>query len=282
MQNLLSPYSYSIAILNCWYGSYPWYFSYYVHSCSYNPSVDFIIITDNQTFIPNKPENVKVVYKTIEDIKTIASEKLGFKVNIDYPYKLCDFKPTYGYIFSEIVEGYDFWGHGDIDMLYGDIRNFMTPDILSYYDVISSRHDFITGTYCLYKNSEQMNSLFMESKDYKKVLSSSEHFCFDECNFQFIPLSKGVSIFDCPYDIESMTFLVKKAELEGRLKAYFDFIIIEGTPGHITWNKGKVFYKDIFEGLYYNLILFKVLSKRPKIYNPIPEMFYFTKRKILI
>ena len=31
----------SIAILTCWYGEYPWYFPYFIHSCVYNPSVDF-------------------------------------------------------------------------------------------------------------------------------------------------------------------------------------------------------------------------------------------------
>ena len=272
----------TIAILTCWYGEYPWYFPYFIHSCAYNPSVDFFIITDNKALIPNKPENVKIVYKTIEDIKTVAFEKLGFRVNIDYPYKLCDFKPTYGFIFSDIVKDYDFWGHGDIDMVYGNIRNFMTPEILDNYDVISSRHDFITGTFCLYRNIELMNLLFMRSKDYEYVLSSSEHFCFDECNFNFIPLAKGVSIFDCPNHVQSMTWLVKKGEIEGLLKPYFDFIIVEGTPGHVKWDKGKIIYKNTFEALYYNLISFKVKSKRPKVYNPIPETFYFTPRKILI
>jgi hypothetical protein len=28
-----------------------------------------------------------------------------------------------------------------------------------------------------------MNTLFKKGKDYKEILSSPEHFCFDECNF---------------------------------------------------------------------------------------------------
>ncbi|HEY8660280.1 MAG TPA: DUF6625 family protein [Hanamia sp.] len=270
----------SIAILTCWYGPYPWYFPYFIHSCSYNPSIDFLIITDNHTAIPNKPENVKIIYKTLEEIKTAASEKLGFKVNIDCPYKLCDFKPAYGFIFSELLIKYDFWGHGDIDVVYGNIRGFMTDELLNNYEIISSRHDYITGTFCLFRNNEQMNTLFKQSKDYKKVFSSFEHFCFDECNFLFAELQNGASIFDYPNNIQSMTWVVKKAETEGKLKAFFDFIIIEGTPGKIKWDNGKIIYKNMYEAMFYHLIKFKTECKRPKILNPMPDTFYFTPKKV--
>jgi len=104
----------SIALITCWYGPYPWYFPYFVFSCKYNPTVDFIIVTDNEDNIPNKPENLKIIYTKFDDLKTDFSEKLGFTVNLDYPYKLCDFKPAYGYLFPEIVKDYDFWGISDI------------------------------------------------------------------------------------------------------------------------------------------------------------------------
>jgi hypothetical protein len=98
----------SIASITCWYGKYPWYLPYFMHSCSFNPTVDFYIITDNTSKITNKPVNVKIIYKTLAEIKATASQKLGFTVNIDYPYKLCDFKPAYGFLFPEIIRGYDF------------------------------------------------------------------------------------------------------------------------------------------------------------------------------
>ena len=73
----------SIASLTCWYGKYPWYFPYFLHSCSFNPIVDFYIITDNQEKIENKPENVTIVFKTLHEIKVSVSEKLGFTLNSD-------------------------------------------------------------------------------------------------------------------------------------------------------------------------------------------------------
>lgn len=270
----------SLAIMTCWYGNFPWYFPYFIHSCSFNPTVDFLIITDNEEQIPNKPENVKVIYMTLDKIKETASLKLGFKVNIDYAYKLCDIKPAYGLIFEEILTEYDFWGHADVDLVYGNIREFMTEDILTTNDVVSCRHDYTTGTFCLFRNNAKNNRLFMESKDYKEIFSSSEHFCFDECCFLFGPLQNGASIFDFPEAKQSMTYVVKKAEKEGRLKAYFDFIIIEGTPGKITFDNGKIIYKDMYEAMYYHLIKLKVDCKKPNILNPIPNIYHFTTKNI--
>lgn len=76
-----------ITIITCWYSSYPWYFPYFIYSCSYNPTIDFFIISDNKKAIPNKPKNVKLIFKTLEEISMIASKKLGFTANIDWPYK---------------------------------------------------------------------------------------------------------------------------------------------------------------------------------------------------
>ncbi|KAF2335010.1 DUF6625 family protein [Flavobacterium daemonense] len=271
----------SIASITCWYGKFPWYFPYFLHSCSFNPTVDFYIITDNKNKIGNKPDNVKIIYKTLDEIKASASEKLGFKVNIDYPYKLCDFKPAYGFLFPEIIKGYDFWGITDIDIVYGSIRRFMTEEVLNNHDIISSRHDYVTGSFCLFRNNEYINKLFLKSKDYKIVFSNPIHFCFDECNFLFERLKTGISILEIPNQIESMTYVIKKEEKDGKLKAYFDFIIVEGLPGNIEWNRGRLIYKETYEVMFYHLIQFKTICINRKILKPLPQIFKFTKTSIV-
>lgn len=272
----------SIAVLTCWYGDYPWYFPYFIHSCSFNSTIDFIIITDNQNSIPDKPNNVKIIYKKLEKIKEEFSAKLGFEVNIDFPYKLCDFKPAYGYVFQEILDKYDFWGHGDIDLVYGNIREFMTEELLNNYDVLSSRHDYITGSFALFRNNEQINSLFLESRDYKQVFSNSINYCFDECNYLFQELGRGASIFDFLDSIESMTLVVKRAEKEGRVKVFFDFIVLEGNPGNIKWDNGRVIYKDRFEAMFYHLIKFKEVCKQRTVLDFIPNTYFFTSKIIKV
>jgi len=270
-----------IAILTCWYGSYPWYFSYFIHSCGYNPTVDFIIITETQEPIPNKPENVKIIHKSLDELKTLFSEKLGFTVIIDFPYKLCDFKPAYGFIFHEILQKYDFWGMGDIDIVYGDIRSFMTEEILNEFDVISSRDDYITASFCLFKNIDFINNLFKLSKDYKMVFSKSNYSGFDECSFLHNPLQNGRSIFDFPDNIQSMTYMVKKLEAEGKLRASFEFRILEFCTGKIKWENGKIYYKDLYEAMFFHLIFFKNACKKKIPPNLILNTLYFTPTRII-
>ncbi|CAA9199993.1 DUF6625 family protein [Flavobacterium collinsii] len=252
----------SIASLTCWYGKYPWYFPYFLHSCSFNLSVDFYIITDNQEKIENKPENVTIVFKTLHEIKVSASEKLGFTVNIDYPYKLCDFKPAYGFLFPEIIEGYDFWAQSDLDVIFGNIRLFLTEEMLNSYDFISMRHDYTTGCFALYRNNVQMNTFFMKSKDYKLVFSNPKHYCFDECNFAWDSLTMGRSIFEIQTEIVSFTHLVKAAEIAKEIRTHFDFIIVEGHTGEVVFENGRIIYKNELEGLLFHLFWIK------KTYSP--------------
>lgn len=270
----------SVIIITCYFGKFPWYFSYFLHSCLYNPSIDFFIITDNRTAILDKPQNVKIVYKTLDDIKATASEKLGFTVNINDPYKLNDFKPAYGFLFPEIIEGYDFWGHSDLDVIYGNIREFLNNEMLNGYDFISPRHDYTTGCFCLYRNNEIMNTFFMRSKDYKLIFSNTKHYCFDECNFAWEGLAAGKSIFDLETEIESFTHLMKAAEITNEIKVHFDFILLEGKTGHVAFHNGKIIYKKQFEAILYHLVKLKQVYSPGRVPKNIPGTYYISPTRI--
>jgi len=271
---------FSIALIACWYGPYPWYFPYFVHSCSFNPTIDFYIITDNKEYIGDKPANIKIVYKTVEEINLTASKKLGFTVNIDNPYKLCDFKPAYGFIFLEIIGKYDFWGHGDIDVIYGNIRDFITDEMLKNYDIISPRPDWVPGCFLLFKNTEKMNTLFMQSKDYQTVFTSSKHFCFDETNFSHDLFTEGYKYSEIRTEIESMMHVIKRLEEIHEIKPYFDLHIVEGKPGKLRWNKGILTYRNQFEALLYHLIKLKEVYHPKTILKKIPETFSISPTRI--
>ena len=269
----------SIVILICYYGSFPWYFEYFLHSCKFNPTIDFFIFSDIN-YGKQLPKNVTIIKKSIEEIKITASKKLGFSINIDFPYKLCDFKPAYGMLFSEFIEGHDFWGQSDLDVIYGDIRNFVTGEFLNEYDFISVRHDYTSGCFALYRNNSLMNNFFKRSKDYKKVFSNNRHFCFDECSFAWDLLTAGKSIFEVDTEIESFTHLIKSAVKNNEIKAHFDFILVEGVPGKIKFDHGKVIYKNAFEGILYHLFWLKRVYVPKKIPEPIPDTFYISPTRI--
>ncbi|GHT60074.1 hypothetical protein AGMMS50239_08240 [Bacteroidia bacterium] len=165
-----------MALIIVYIGNLPWYFPYFLHSCYYNPSIDFFIFTDNKEELSNVPPNVHLIPYSIEQFKTDASNALDFNVTIESGYKLCDFKPAYGLIFENWIKGYDFWGYCDIDIIFGNIRNFMTDELLNEYDVISARHDYLTGCFALYRNNSFMRELFKQSKDYRKVFTEERNF----------------------------------------------------------------------------------------------------------
>lgn len=79
-----------------YFGKFNNYFPLFLKSCGYNPSYDFLIFTDNTDFY-NYPQNVHVVPMTLNEFRANASQKLGFEPCIPTAYKLCDFKPAYGF-----------------------------------------------------------------------------------------------------------------------------------------------------------------------------------------
>jgi len=276
----------SIAVIACWYGKYPWYFPYFIHSCSFNASVDFYIITDNLDVIPDKPDNVKIIFKTIEEIKTSASEKLGFEVCIDHPYKFCDFKPAYGFLFPEIIEDYDFWAQSDLDVIFGDIRKFLTEEILGKYDFISMRHDYATSCFALYRNNDKMNTYFMKSTHYQKVFSTAKHYCFDVCNFVWHAFSAGKPFLEAPPEIMSFTYLILSGAITKDIKVHFDFMLVEGKIGQIVFDKGKIIYKKEFEAILYHLYWMKKIylpkttpKNIPDTYHISPTRFYHSRNE---
>jgi len=281
MNDLDMNYTKSIAFIICYFGKVPWYFDYFIHSCKYNPSVDFFIITDNDSFENGLPINVKILYMTLNEVSQLASYKLGFKVNVENPYKLCDFKPAYGFIFSDTLKNYDFWGHCDLDVIFGDIRVFMTKDLLDNHDVISVRSDWLTGCFLLYKNTLKVNTLFLHSKDYQKVFTSFKHYCFDETNFKHVAFTNGKAYHEIESEIESMTHVVKKMEAKNYIKPYFDLHVIEGgSYGKLLWDDGKLIYRNRFEVLLYHLIDFKRHYFPEKTNLPIPDRFTISPTKI--
>jgi hypothetical protein len=271
---------FKIVMLICYIGELPWYFEYFLLSCKYNNSVDFVIISNNTYILDYVPKNVKLIYLSLIEINQLATKELGFETSILTGYKLCDFKPAYGLIFKEYTKKYDFWGHGDLDVIFGNIRHFITNSILNNYDIISVRHDFLSGQFLLFRNNSTINSIFKKSKDYIKVLQSDRHFCFDETNFQWNLFTNGIHYSKIDSEIESMTHVVLKEMENGNLNVYFDFIILEGIPGNIKWKNGEIYYKNTYEAMMYHLVLFKKVGSTTKFPAKTPVEFRISTNRI--
>lgn len=267
----------NIGLLNCYFGSFPWYFKFFLKSCENNNSIEFIIFSD-AVWKHSLPGNVKIIPFTLQEFNLLATLKLQFKVEIREAYKLCDFKPAYGIIFEDYIRDFSFWGICDIDLIFGRIREFITEEKLKEYELISVRNDYPTGSFMIFKNNLKINRLFMKSKDYRMIFTSQKHFCFDECNFKHEYLQNGGDIFAINCEIESMHHVIKREEFDNKLKVHFDFLIIEGLPGQLKWDNGVLSYKNEYEVLMYHLILFKSNLYTHKFYvERIPDIFYIDK-----
>ncbi len=150
-------------------------------SCAYNMDIDFILITDDKEIEGLlKPDNVHCHYLAWDSCKKKIQSHYDFNVPLVYKYKICDLKPAFGEIFREYLEGYDYWGHIDVsDTIFGNLRRFITDDLLESYDKI---HMF--GHLILYKNTEEVNVRYRiplkSGKSYRDVFAVEETMCFDE------------------------------------------------------------------------------------------------------
>lgn len=138
-----------------YFGKFNNYFKLFLKSCENNPSFDWIIFTDDTEKYPY-PANVKVVYMTFDEIRCYIQEKLDIQISLPQPYKLCDFKPTYGYVFSDYLDSYQYWGHCDCDLLFGNLEKLLIPLLNQDYDKL-----FAVGHLTIYKNTPENNKKFM-------------------------------------------------------------------------------------------------------------------------
>lgn len=162
-----------------YFGKLPHHFNLWLKSCSYNKKIKFLIFTDDTDIkVTDVPENVEIRHITFSELKEQIQKKFNFNIAINSPYKLCDYKPAYGYIFEEELEKYKYWGYCDLDMIFGDVCKFL-PNEKENYDKIS-----FLGHLCFIKNEHNLNRAFMlpaNSKiNYIDIFSSDYHFGFDE------------------------------------------------------------------------------------------------------
>ena len=169
-----------IGLVHVWIGKLPENFSLFLRSVQYNSTIDFYVVTDQEILweIPN----VHFIKMTLTEIKAIFEEELQMKIKLKYSYKLCDYKVLWRVLVPNAMVQYDFWGHCDCDTVFGDIRGFLTDELLESHDKI-----FDMGAFTLYRNIPKMNDLYKRSieKDnmaypYKRVFRTNYACYFDE------------------------------------------------------------------------------------------------------
>lgn len=253
-----------VAIIGTYFhGQFPNYMQLFLNSCGQNPDFNWLIFTDKE-MLYRLPKNVKWIPMTFEEFKEKTQAKFDFKISLEAPYKLCDYKPIYGYILQDYIREFDFWGHTDFDVIYGQLGKFVTDEMLDQYDKL-----FLLGHFTLYKNTKEILELFKNQFQgrllYKEALSSQSICNFDEdwngiLNINDIFREKNKKIYTNPnneskiadiytkssdFRVTALDVTTKKDIIEPRTKqifAYEDGMLVRYCMTNNTLNKDEYMY----------------------------------------
>lgn len=167
----------SVNIVLVYVGSLPNYFPLFLRSCASNPSFNWTLATTNALEL-DLPANVRRVSFDLEDFRDRVVDKLNITPDVRWPYKLCDFRPAFGFLFPEWFSGYDFWGHCDADVVFGDLNRFFPAKVFESHRKIQMR-----GALSFFRNDADGNSLFRLPHPfikYEDVFSDHRYCGFDE------------------------------------------------------------------------------------------------------
>lgn len=172
-----------IVFIAMYFGAAPAYLDVALYTFSRNTQLDMILFTDRD--ISFRAPNISVRKLTFEQLRTRIQEKFPFTITLEAPYKLCDFRPAFGWIFERELAQYAYWGHCDLDVVFGDLWKYLSEPVAAGYPKI-----YQNGHLTLYKNETAVNQMFLQGTvekrglryDYQTVFSSGRSFAFDERN----------------------------------------------------------------------------------------------------
>ena len=169
-----------ILIIATWFGPPPTWLPLWLTSCRFNSDINWLLVADHDLSDIDIPNNVQVAKITMHEFAERMAISLGFSINFTRAYKACDFKPLYCNLLDLAHGSWEFWGHCDLDMIFGNIRAFLTPQLLQDNDRI-----FGVGHLSIYRNNEIVNNFYRRpcpGLDYRNILSDPNSHGFDEHN----------------------------------------------------------------------------------------------------
>ncbi|MBN2489638.1 MAG: hypothetical protein JXQ29_02170 [Planctomycetes bacterium] len=174
-----------IVMLMPHFGRWPEWIDIYLETCRHNPTVDWIFFTDCGR-PANRPANVRFVAMDFAAFLERAARRLALDLPGHTVRKLCDFRPMFGVIFAEHLEGYDHFGFGDVDVVYGNLRKFLTAPLLDDHDVLSFHTGMLSGHFALLRNCAPVKDLFRRLPAWRAQLADRRHLRVDEDAFSTV------------------------------------------------------------------------------------------------
>ncbi len=174
-----------ILVIIVHFGPWPPWINFFLQSCSWNRKIDWLLVSDQKR--PEElPPNMQFFPSGLEAFGEKIGDCFGFPVRLVNPYKICDYRPAFGEIFSDHLQGYDYWGYSDLDLIYGSIRTFIEKPLKERADVIGVRKKYLAGHFVLLKNDPGILALYKQYPGYEAVFKdTTHHYGFDERSYLF-------------------------------------------------------------------------------------------------
>ncbi|MDQ1482515.1 MAG: hypothetical protein QOF35_591 [Actinomycetota bacterium] len=165
----------SIRLVVPYFGERPAYFPLVMRSMAANPDVSWLLLTEQP--VPDAPRNVAVQRYTFDDLANRIRSHFDFEISLEAPYKLCDFRPAFGEIFADELVGYDFWGHSDLDVIFGQIREHLPASAFDTDKIL------FNGSFSLYRNTVETAGWYRHEVgkvSYRDAMTNTAAMHFDE------------------------------------------------------------------------------------------------------
>lgn len=255
-----------------YFGKLPDYFSEWAYTAGYleKDGIDFVVITDDAVEY-ELPSNITIKSMSFDEFKGAIQNKFDFNIALSEPYKICDYRPAFGYIFDDLVKGYDFWGNCDLDQVWGNVKHYITEEILQENEKI-----LYLGHFSLCRNTSKMNFMFKNKggmASYKEVFSSNRFYAFDEFAGMIAKCkANGVKTFYKPVFAD---IAVMKERITLRRVSNYKYQLL-------YWDNGRIFRSFIDDNSVKTdeFIYAHFQKKHPHSINSLsekPKAFYITK-----
>lgn len=171
-----------LRILIPYFGRWPFWMPLFLRSCEINPDISWLLFSDCGK--PSRcPGNVQIYETSFQDYCAKVSARLNIKFSPTEPYKLCDLKPALGEVHEEELVGYSHWAFGDIDLVYGQLSDYIASRGPERFDVFSMHARRLSGHLTVLKNTPDITRAYRRVPGWDDALTSPEHLAFDEKAF---------------------------------------------------------------------------------------------------
>ena len=216
----------SMRLVVPYFGERPSYMPLVVKSMAHNPDIHWLLITDEP--VRDAPPNVSVHPCKFADLVARIQIHFDFRISLETPYKLCDFRPAFGEVFAQELAGYDFWGHCDLDVVFGRIRDHLPREAFDADKIL------IQGNFALYRNTVDAAGWFRHEIDgisYREVMTNPRAMHFDEmAGMHYIVRELGVPYWrsNTIFDISFSMYRTRAEHPEGH------------DPRRYAWEGGEI------------------------------------------